>query len=76
MEGKRKHDKSIIHLPRHYFPELRIACKMGVSRAMEVEFTIGLLLLQGKNLIELKLIDGISVNIYTGCHFLYKLIKR
>ncbi len=50
---------------------LQIACKMGVSKAKEVEFTTGLPLLQGKNnLIEFKLIDGIPVNIYAGVSFL------
>jgi len=39
-------DKSIIHLPRQYFPELKKACKMGVSGAKEVKFTTGLPLLQ------------------------------
>ena len=40
------YDKSIIHLPRQYFPELKKACKMGVSGAKEVKFTTGLPLLQ------------------------------
>jgi hypothetical protein len=26
------HDKNIIHLPRHYFPEFKIACKKGIPR--------------------------------------------
>ena len=45
QEG-RYNDKSIIHLPRQYFPELKKACKMGVSGAKEVKFTTGLPLLQ------------------------------
>ena len=40
------YDKSIIHLPWKYFPELKKACKMGVSGAKEVKFTTGLPLLQ------------------------------
>ncbi len=49
---------------------LQIACKMGVSKAKEVEFTTGLPLLQGKNnLIEFKLINGIPVKFMLGCHF-------
>jgi len=44
-EGK-YNDKSIIHLPRQYFPELKKACKMGVSGAKEVKFNTGLPLLQ------------------------------
>jgi hypothetical protein len=38
--------------------------EIGNSRAKEVNYTIGLPLLQEKNLIELKLIDGIPVNSY------------
>ncbi|MBE5879821.1 MAG: hypothetical protein E7288_07600 [Lachnospiraceae bacterium] len=40
------YDKSTIHLSRQYFPELKKACKMGVSGAKEVKFTTGLPLLQ------------------------------
>lgn len=48
------------------FPELQIACKMGISRARQVEFTT----FAGKNnLIEFKLIDDIPVNNYTGVSF-------
>jgi len=39
-------DKSAHGLPRHYFPKLKNACKMGVSGAKEVKFTTGLPLLQ------------------------------
>jgi hypothetical protein len=42
---------------------------MGISRAREVNFTTGLPLLQEKKLIELKLIDGILVNIFIGVPF-------
>jgi hypothetical protein len=43
-----------------------------------VNYTIGLPLLQEKNLIELKLIDGIPVNIPIGVPFLYmnKFVKN
>jgi hypothetical protein len=43
---------------------------MGLFRAKEVNFTTGLPLLQEKKLIELKLIDGIPVNIPIGVPFL------
>lgn len=46
MKGYEKYDKNTIHLPRHYFPKLKNACKMGVSGAKEVKFTTGLPLLQ------------------------------
>ena len=36
----------MIDLPRQYFPELKKACKMGVSGAKEVKFTTDLSLLQ------------------------------
>ena len=41
-----KYDKNTIRVPRQYFPELKKACKMGVSGAKEVRFTTGLPLLQ------------------------------
>lgn len=40
------YDKSTFRMPRQYFPELKKACKMGVSGAKEVKFTTGLPLLQ------------------------------
>ena len=58
-----------MHLSRHYFPKLKKACKMGVSGAKEVKFTTfaGI-----KNLIELKLIDGVPANKAVGMPFLFK----
>ena len=41
-----KYDKNTIRVPRQYFPELKKACKMGVSGAKEVKLTTGLPLLQ------------------------------
>ena len=45
-------------------------CKMGFSGAKEVKFNTGLPLLQEKNLIELKLIDGVPTNKAVGAPFL------
>ena len=66
-KGRISYDKSIIYLPRKYFPELKKACKMGVSGAKEVKFTT---FAGRKNLIELKLIDGVPANITAGMPFL------
>ena len=43
-----------------------MTCKMGVSGAKEVKFTT---FAGRKNLIELKLIDGVPANISVGGHF-------
>lgn len=43
---EKNYDNGAFHLPRQYFPELKKACKMGVSGAKEVKFTTGLPLLQ------------------------------
>ena len=42
----KNYDKSAHDMPWQYFPELKKACKMGVSGAKEVKFTTGLPLLQ------------------------------
>ena len=57
-----------MYLSRQYFPELKKACKMGVFGAKEVKFTT---FAGRKNLIELKLIDGVPANKAVGMPFLF-----
>lgn len=56
--------------------DARKVCKMGAFGAKEVKFTTDLPLLQrDKNLIDIKLIGGIPINITVGCRFLFLWIK-